>query len=98
MDIETANSWWEDPALNARVIAGAIDGLRAQGRAPGIYSTPYQWREIAGDFRPGLPVWVAGASGRAEVPAFCTPGAAFGGGTPVLVQHPDGPFDGNTAC
>jgi hypothetical protein len=98
LDVETTNSWWEDPALNARVIQGAIDGLRAQGRMVGIYSTPSQWREIAGDFRPGLPVWVAGASGPIQVPLFCTPARGFGGGAPALVQFLRGEFDENTAC
>jgi hypothetical protein len=98
LDIETGNTWSEDRALNARIIQGAIDGLRTQGVAVGIYSTAPQWNEIAGGFSPKVPVWVAGASGRAEAPTFCTPTAAFGGGAPALVQYPGGPFSGEYAC
>lgn len=98
LDVEVANTWFEEPALNARVIQGAIDGLRAQGLTVGIYSAARQWKEIAGDFSPGLPLWVAGASSRAEAPSLCSPAAAFGGGTVVLVQYPNGPFSGEYAC
>jgi GH25 family lysozyme M1 (1,4-beta-N-acetylmuramidase) len=98
LDVETENTWSENRTLNARVIQGALDALRSQGLAAGIYSTGYQWNEIAGSFSPGLPVWVAGASSRAQAQSFCTATAAFGGGTVVLVQYPDGLFSGEYAC
>jgi hypothetical protein len=97
LDVETANTWLDDRALNARVIQGAIEGLRAQGLSVGIYSTSYQWTVIAGSFSPGLPVWAAGASDHVDAPGHCARGA-FGGGTVVLVQHPNSGFDGNVAC
>lgn len=97
LDVETENTWLDDRALNARVIQGAIEGLRAQGLGVGVYSTSYQWNIIAGAFNPGLPVWAAGGGSRAEAPTFCSRGA-FGGGSVVLVQHPNGPFDGAYAC
>ncbi len=98
LDVETENTWFDDRALNARVIQGAIDGLRAQGLTVGIYSTAYQWNEIAGSFSPGLPLWVAGARSRSDAPRFCAPTAAFGGGTVMLVQYPNDPFSGEYAC
>lgn len=98
LDVETENTWSENRPLNARVIQGAIEALRAQNLGVGIYSTRFQWNEIAGSFSPGLPVWVAGARNRAEAPSFCGPNAAFGGGPVTLVQYPNGLFSGEYAC
>lgn len=48
LDIETANSWSSNAALNQATIQGAIDYLRGVGSAVGIYSTPNMWRTITG--------------------------------------------------
>ena len=65
LDVEIENAWSDDTLLNSYVIQGAIDYLgRMQGRTVGVYSTPYQWARIAADYAPpGVPNWVAGASG-----------------------------------
>ena len=98
LDVETENTWSDDKALNAWVIQGAIEGLRTQNLSVGIYSTPYQWNLIAGDYSPKLPVWVAGARSYSEAPTYCSASAGFGGGTVALVQYPEAPFSGNHAC
>jgi hypothetical protein len=97
LDIEEMNRWSPDTSLNARVIAGAIDYLKQQHFEVGIYSTPYQWNTIAGDFAPGLPNWTAGASNLKDAKSRCTPAFAFGGGRVEVVQY-FAPFDTNWLC
>ncbi|MFA6414973.1 MAG: hypothetical protein WC217_04170 [Candidatus Paceibacterota bacterium] len=48
LDIEEANSWSPDVAVNNAVIQGAIDYLNSKDIRVGIYSVPYMWRAIAG--------------------------------------------------
>lgn len=62
LDVETMNDWNQDTGLNGLVIKGALDYLRQAGRTVGIYSTPHQWREIAGGYTPPSSVgnWVVG--------------------------------------
>ncbi|MCK9518136.1 MAG: hypothetical protein M0R74_03765, partial [Dehalococcoidia bacterium] len=75
-----------------------IDYLEGVGLDVGIYSTPYQWGVIAGDYRPGLPVWTAGARDVYDAAARCdNPRYAFGGGTVELVQWVE-TYDMNYAC
>jgi len=97
LDVEVLNYWTSDLALNAVVIRGAIDGVRAHGKEPGIYSTPLQWGRIAGDEAPGLPVWSAGANGFESVGRYCTQ-RGFGGGPVAFVQLLPGQYDPNVAC
>lgn len=97
LDVETMNYWSPDRQANAEVIAGAIDYLQERGLNVGIYSTPYQWRLIAGDFAPGLPVWTAGAESLEDAMERCTEKYAFGGGEVVMVQWVE-QFDRNWVC
>ena len=48
LDIEEANSWSPDTAVNDATIQGAIDYLNAKGIRTGMYSVPYMWNDIAG--------------------------------------------------
>ncbi|MCL4534120.1 MAG: hypothetical protein M1370_03045 [Bacteroidetes bacterium] len=105
LDIETANSWSDDTSLNDLVIQGAIDFLSAQYYSPtqkiavGIYSNPYMWKEIAGDFAPKLPVWFTGADSQQTMPEYCSPRYSFGGGTVTAVQYWGGDtFDLEYSC
>ncbi len=98
LDVETMNYWSPDKQANARVIAGAIDYLQEEGLEVGVYSTPYQWGVIAGDFAPGLPVWTAGALNLYDAASRCgNPRYAFGGGHIELVQWVE-VYDRNYAC
>ncbi|MDA0366681.1 MAG: hypothetical protein O3B31_09700 [Chloroflexi bacterium] len=96
LDVETTSSWSADPATNAVLIGGAIDYLQAQGVVVGIYSAQNQWAQIAGDYRPGLPVWLSAALDAATAPTYCP--RTFGGGEVVLVQYFVGEHDLNYAC
>ena len=98
LDVETANRWSGDKALNRRVVQGAIDALEERGIEVGIYSTWYQWGVIVGDFAPGLPNWVAGPDNVDEAAAACAGGPTFGGGAVWMVQYPYQGFDGNLMC
>jgi hypothetical protein len=98
LDVETENTWSADVTLNQQVITGAIAYLEQRHQSVGIYSTPYQWGEIAGRFAPGLPVWTAGAEDLAEARARCgNPAYAFGGGSVQMVQFIE-EFDTNVVC
>lgn len=48
LDIEEANSWSANPAVNDATIQGALDYLNSVGIKVGIYSVPYMWQDIAG--------------------------------------------------
>ena len=90
LDIEFANQWKtsaDEVARNDVVIQATIDGLRAQGHLPGIYSTAYAFGLIAGTaYSPQVPLWVPGAADASEAPGFCDPSHAFGGGQIWLTQ------------
>jgi len=48
LDVEEANSWSPNAAVNDAVIQGAMDYLNAKGIRVGIYSVPRMWSNIAG--------------------------------------------------
>lgn len=98
LDVETMNWWSPDTFINGRVIDGAHQYLQSTGRKVGVYSTPYQWREIAGNLQVNIPVWTAGARDAAEAARRCNDRFAFGGGKVVLVQYIKDNFDHNYAC
>lgn len=97
LDVETTNTWSETATLNALVIRSAIEYLQSQGLAVGIYSTPFQWKLIAGDYAPGLPVWHGGSVTSPNDRSRCRTGA-FGGGQVVMYQYITGGFDTNYVC
>jgi len=104
LDVETGN-WWmpwgtpsaSDQALNAAVLQGNIDYLRSQAVTVGIYSTRYQFGQIAGSYSPGVPVWLADYD--TSTPADdCHPWKGFGGGQVWMVQIGPGQFDTDYSC
>lgn len=98
LDVETANSWLTQTAINDEVLRGATDFLSAQGLTVGVYSTAYQWNKIAGSYRPGLPVWYATGGTSSAAPGFCAATYDFAGGGVWLVQYDAGGYDGDYAC
>jgi hypothetical protein len=87
LDVETASTWNDNQALNARVVAGAIDYLKTTGHRIGVYSTRGQWKEITGGWNPGAGIgnWVAGAEALNDY-SLCS--ANFWAGAPVwLIQY-----------
>lgn len=98
LDVETANDWSDDPALNAQVIQGAVDSLRAHRLLVGIYSIPPMWREIVGNHKIDLPKWVVRLKESVQTARYCDAANGFGGGTVALVQDQFGSIDQDYAC
>ena len=98
LDVETANSWSADTALNLADIQGSIDYLTTVAGVPavGIYSTGYQWGQITGGAQLPVPSWVAGALNAKAAQGMC--GGAFTGGPVELVQYASGGLDADYAC
>ena len=61
LDVEPDPSWSSDPAANAAMVQGAIDGLHYEGlNGVGIYASPGRWTSIVGhNYSPAVPYWVA---------------------------------------
>lgn len=98
LDVETANSWNDSAALNAPVIQGAVDSLRAHQLHVGIYSIPPMWQQIAGSYSVDVPKWVVRLRGSAPTPSYCAAENGFGGGMVALVQVTGGALDEDYLC
>jgi hypothetical protein len=97
LDVETANTWSSDTAANDEVIAGAIAAIRQAGDAVDIYSTSFQWGQIAGSYTPGVPAWYPTGVSTFYPQRWCS-ATSFTGGPVDLVQGIAGAFDGDYAC
>jgi hypothetical protein len=97
LDVETGNYWTTNTAANDRVIEGALAALRSQGLTVSIYSTNYQWGQIAGNYVPGVPVWYPTGTATTTPTAWCST-TSFAGGPVSLVQEAAGRFDGDYSC
>lgn len=101
LDVETSNTWSSSTRVNARVIAGALAFLRTRGHADrvGIYSTNYQWRKIAGTYRPRVAVWYATvATSASRAAAYCHSRYRFTGGPVKMVQYAPVHIDRDYLC
>jgi hypothetical protein len=98
LDVETANYWSPNTTLNARVIAGAIKFFDDHRLAVGIYSVATMWRQIAGGYAPGLPIWVAQSNKKVPTMNYCSAAYAFAGGVASMVQSRSGSVDLNYPC
>jgi hypothetical protein len=101
LDVEPVTIWeWTgDLAANAAVVAGAARGYRDAGYEIGVYSTPYLWEQIVGDYALGIPEWrAAGETSRAEALSRCGDDWSIQGGTAVLGQWVADRRDHNVTC
>ncbi|MHB8710112.1 MAG: hypothetical protein ACYC6X_01000 [Minisyncoccota bacterium] len=112
LDIEEANSWSPDIAVNDATIQGAIDYLNTQGARAGIYSVARMWDDIAGSgFAPmqtisgqaiSVPTWMPiGISNLVNAINTCVTGTSFVPSSPIwLVQYvaDSTAVDQNVAC
>jgi hypothetical protein len=97
LDVETSNYWSSDTRVNDQVIAGALAALHLSGGGVVIYSTNYQWSQIAGSYVPGEPAWYATGVLDQSPRIWCT-STSFAGGPVDLVQGSAGPYDGDYEC
>jgi hypothetical protein len=101
IDVEPVASfeWSSDPAANAAVVEGAARAYTDAGYAIGIYSTPYLWEEVVGDFSLGVPEWrAAGQTSQREALNRCGEEWSIQGGAPILGQWVATNRDHNITC
>jgi hypothetical protein len=103
LDVETGNSWTPDTTANTADLEGMTAYLHSIGAEVGIYSTTYQFQEIAGTISPGsnlygLKNWIAGATSTASAQAKCSSAPLTTGGTVALTQFTAGDLDYNYPC
>ena len=101
LDVETSNSWRDDPSLNIAALAGEADYLRTTAGVTrlGFYSTQLQWNAITGGSLAfsAYPTWVAGGGTLKGAQQLCTR-PVFTGGTTVLAQYSSSGFDADLPC
>ena len=89
VDVETENSWSDNPHINRTVLQGVVDALnpRVGNGLVGFYSYPAQWNIITGSWKNDYPAWVATGSSQTKdaVNACSQPG--FNGGPVELTQY-----------
>ena len=91
--------WSGDPAANAAVVEGAARAYTEAGYAIGIYSTPYLWETVVGDYSLGVPEWrAAGETSREEALDRCGADWSIQGGDAVLGQWVADERDHNVTC
>jgi hypothetical protein len=97
LDVETGNYWTSSTSANAQVVAGAIAAIRGAGYQVAIYSTNYQWSQIAGSYVPSAPAWYPTGTATSTPYNWCST-SSFAGGPVYLVQSAAGSYDGDYSC
>jgi hypothetical protein len=104
LDVETANTWQSNTAMNVADLQGMIAGLSAAGAGKvGAYSTSSQWDTVTGGTNSssgslyGIPDWIPGARTLSGAQANCSQ-PAFTGGAVALTQWFSRPVDSDWAC
>ena len=104
LDVETANTWQSDTAMNVADLQGMIAGLQAAGATTvGAYSTSSQWDTITGGTSAAsgslwqIPDWIPGARKLSGAEANCQQ-VSFTGGIVTVTQWFSRPDDGDYAC
>jgi hypothetical protein len=76
LDVETINTWQTNKAANAADLEGMTAYFTGIGAKVGLYSTNYQWGQIAGSISStsnlnNLQSWMAGASSQTNAKSMC---------------------------
>ena len=89
LDVETVNSWTINVLQNRASLLGMVAAIKQYAFMPtvGFYSYPGQWNTITGNWKNGLPTWVAtGTSSYKAAVSFCK-NENFTGGSTWLSQY-----------
>jgi hypothetical protein len=111
LDVETGNAWESlrnaggptsaQYANDKAVIQGELAYLTGVGvTTAGIYSTSYQFSQIAGSVGTafaGVQVWLPGYASLADAQAACST-TSFTGGRVAMIQYPSNGLDGDYLC
>ncbi|HWT55498.1 MAG TPA: hypothetical protein VN031_00520 [Candidatus Microsaccharimonas sp.] len=103
LDVETGNSWESNTANNAADLEGMTDYFQSIGAGVGLYSTNYQWGQIAGAVSAtsslnGLPSWLAGASSVSGAQANCKLPGLTTNSQVTLAQYVSRSTDYDVSC
>ena len=102
LDVETGNSWETNTANNTADLEGMVDYFTHVGARTGLYSTAYQWNQIAGTVAVGsslygLDSWLPGASSLSSAKANCSL-RGLTGGTVTVTQYVSKRLDYDYSC
>lgn len=104
LDVETGNSWNVDKATNQADLIGMVDYFKTIGSQVGIYSTSYQWSQIAGSVTDstnplaGLNNWRPGARNLTSAQSNCSLAPLTIGGAVTLTQYTPSTLDYDFSC
>lgn len=99
VDVETENSWSDDPLVNRQSLQGTADALTqyAGKDKVGFYSYPGQWNLITNHWHNYLPVWAATGSKNIQDAIEACNQDSFTGGQVLLAQYTPS-LDNNIKC
>jgi hypothetical protein len=96
VEVRHVNPWSGKTRRNVALLQGIVRGLRVGHLPTGVYTTSYQWQQIAGDFRLDVPNWLpAGQAPASDAEALCS--ATATGGVTWLVQYTQA-LDSDLTC
>jgi hypothetical protein len=107
LDVETTNTWQSGSAAalarNRATLEGMTTYLTSQGGQVGLYSTNYQWNQIAGSVPAdstlaGRPSWLAGATSLKGARSNCSRTPLVPDGKVTLSQYVQSGWDRNASC
>jgi hypothetical protein len=89
LDVETDNSWTTNSEQNQSALLGMAAALEQNvfKAQVGFYSSPQQWAQIVGVWRPKVSVWLATGSQSSSVARQACHEPSFTSGPVVLVQY-----------
>ena len=107
LDVETMNTWQSGSsaalARNRATLEGMAAYLTSEDAEVGLYSTIFQWIQVAGsvpDDSPlaELPSWLAGATSLSGARSNCSKSALVPDGEVTMTQYVQSGWDRNASC
>jgi hypothetical protein len=103
LDVETINSWESNKTANKADLEGMNAYFQSIGASVGLYSTSYQWSQIAGSVDPSsnlynLKSWVPGARNESAAKSNCSLPPLTAGGNVALTQFVSKNLDYDYSC